>query len=250
MQLLNKLLEKKPQVIKAYVSVGLHAAFFTTKAVGVYMRHLITIQGLNPNEEPGTRARKEMQSALNSAFTFRHESSFDNDFDFSWAHKKWAENHKKLQDLNLSEKEFVESTDLSRVDDAPVQNIVEPLAVGSIELDEENFGTVHPKATQTEKQREAARDKKLDEIALARLRELEKLLEAGVGDGDDLPFAPAPDVKKMVARGERLKELSTLIKEERHLEDASKVAKDALDTLNRLKTRKASKFKGNFKRTK
>lgn len=250
MQLLNKLLEKKPQVIKAYVNVGLHAAFFTTKAVGVYMRHLITVQGLNPDEEPGTRARKEMQDALNSAFTYRHESSFDNDFDFSWAHKKWAENHKKLEDLNMSEKEFVDSTDLSRVDDAPVLDIEEPLAVGSVELDEENFGTVHPRATQTEKQREAARDKKLDEMALARLRELEKLLEEGVGEGDDLPFAPAPDVKKMVARGKDLKELSELIKEENNLESVKKTAEKATEILNSLKTRRASKFKGNFKRTK
>jgi len=226
MQFVERLLEYKPLVVDAYFKTGLHITYFTTKALGAYMKHLLLVKGLDPNTVPGEKARKEMAQALDSAFTYRHESTFDTDFDFSWLHKKWEETAKKLKDLNLSEKEFTAITDLSRVQDAPAQEAGDPLTVGQVDLDEENFGSVHPSALELPVRDERARDKKLDEAALARLRELEKMLD------DEMPFNPQIDLPGLVQRGEQLKEISRVIKGAQS------------------RVRKASKFKGNFTRGK
>ena len=108
---------KYPKLLPAYVESGKQVVNVMVNVANDIMLHLIIVQGLDPTITPQDRLFKELQNGLNDAFAKIHETTFDNDFDFSWLHKNWEETRKKLQDKEMSKDKFVALTDLSHVSD-------------------------------------------------------------------------------------------------------------------------------------
>lgn len=108
------------EILNIYVKYGVKFVNLNVNLLNRYMRHLIVIRGLDPNSEPGTHFKK----LLNKAFDYIEGKDYDDDYDFSWAYRKYANVKDKLEqgkfDLNL--KKFNQITDISNLDDVPADN--------------------------------------------------------------------------------------------------------------------------------
>src|SRR5579885_1819850 len=106
MQRVKQFLADHPRAVQTYVTVGFQAVALTTKAMGLYMRHLLRLKGLDPDSQPGSAFRK----ALQGGFDYIHENNQDLD-------RKWVENRFKQVNSKfptITEEEFKEATDISK----------------------------------------------------------------------------------------------------------------------------------------
>lgn len=108
--------------LKTYINVGTIAAKCVIAPVGMLLKHLIKIQGLDPNAEPGHRTRELFQQAINDLFTKTHTEDFSPDFDFSWRNKKFQEVQNNSE-LDLSKNDFTELTDISHLQSVAPETI-------------------------------------------------------------------------------------------------------------------------------
>jgi len=115
-RLLKDLLSENPDVLKSYVNGGLAAVGAVLAPINVFMRHLLTVQGLDPDAVPGEKQRALIRAAFNSTFENNHEKDYDDDYDVSWVHKKYNSIKDKF---NVTEDKFMALTDLSKLDNAP-----------------------------------------------------------------------------------------------------------------------------------
>lgn len=114
-RLLKSFLNDNPDLLKKYVGSGVAAVNAILGPVNVFMRHLLAVQGLDPDSVPGEKERALLQEALDNFFSKSHEKDFDDDYDMSWVRKKFEEARGPLSKLNLTEDKFKELTDLSRL---------------------------------------------------------------------------------------------------------------------------------------
>jgi hypothetical protein len=110
------LFSENPDVIKSYVNGGLSAISMILAPVNVFMRHLLTVQGLDPDAVPGEAQRELLQTAFNSIFEATHEKDYDDDYDVSWARNRYKSVKEKL---DITEDNYKSLTDLSRFNDDP-----------------------------------------------------------------------------------------------------------------------------------
>lgn len=127
-RLLKSFLDDNPDLLKKYVNGSVATVGAILKPVNVFMRHLLTLQGLDPDAVPGEKQRLLLQEALTTVFTSTHEDDFESDYNLDWVQKKFEETRGKLAQLELSKEKFMDLTDLSRLpmDELPAINRVAP----------------------------------------------------------------------------------------------------------------------------
>jgi hypothetical protein len=103
-----------PNFVKKYVDTGVMALGYALIPLDAFMKHLLTVQGIDPNGNPNA----ELHQEISHLFTARHDAEYDSDYDVSWVHKKFQETRQKLGQLAMTQKKFMDLTDISRVDDA------------------------------------------------------------------------------------------------------------------------------------
>ena len=116
--LLKRYFQNHPDRLKTYVRAGIIAANMMVMPVSAMLRHLIKVQDMDPDEEPGRHAHEVFQQALDACFQQYHDHDFDTGFDFSWFKKKFAEVRMGFP-LDLTEKEYHKITDVSQLQDPP-----------------------------------------------------------------------------------------------------------------------------------
>jgi len=129
---LKRYFQNNPKQLNKYVQVGLVAAKLVVTPLSAVLKHLIEVQGMDPNTESGRRMREDFQEALNRALGQLHNHEYDSDFDFSWLNKKFKEAHNGVFPLDLSKDDFKELTDVSHLNSpspvVPNQSPVDELA--------------------------------------------------------------------------------------------------------------------------
>jgi hypothetical protein len=114
-RLLKDFLNDNPDLLQRYVDGGVTAVGLILTPLNAFMRHLLVVRGLDPDTEPGERQRRELHEAVGSLFNVTHEKDFDEDYDFSWVHKKFEEARKSLGHLSLTKDRFKQLTDLDKL---------------------------------------------------------------------------------------------------------------------------------------
>lgn len=112
-RLLKDFLNDNPDLLEKYVDTGVTVAGAILVPLNAFMRHLLVVKGLDPDTTPGERQRLELLQAVGSMFDENHSKDFDDDYDFSWVHKKFEEARGHLKDLTKDK--FLELTDLSKL---------------------------------------------------------------------------------------------------------------------------------------
>jgi len=112
-RILKDFLNDNPDLLKKYVDGSVAVVGAVLGPINVFMRHLLTVQGLDPDSVPGEKERALVQEALHNFFSRDHGKDFDEDYDFSWVHKKFEEARGHMK--QLTKEKFVEMTDLSKL---------------------------------------------------------------------------------------------------------------------------------------
>lgn len=115
MTYLDNLLRRSPRLLSAYVSVATTLVDKTLTPLNSLMRHVLVIQGIDPNTSPGDRLKKQVQQAIDKVDDFEE---YEEDYDFSWVERQRKQAVAKLDDLNLTQERFRELTNLSKLDDS------------------------------------------------------------------------------------------------------------------------------------
>jgi hypothetical protein len=114
-------------LLETYVNWGITAATWAIVLINKVLKHLITVQGIDPNTEPGLRQRMLFQQAVNEAFGKLDTKSYDDDFDFSWFNKQFKQIESNLGELNLNKEDFMKMTDVGNL------KATQPLDVSHLE---------------------------------------------------------------------------------------------------------------------
>lgn len=115
-QFLRSFLDKNPELLKKYVSLGLTVVDSAIPPLNNVMKHLVVVQGLDPSVTVEQRRREALQVALTDSFNAIDKKDYDDNYDVSWAHSRFEKTQKSLSDLNLTQESFKKLTDLSNVD--------------------------------------------------------------------------------------------------------------------------------------
>lgn len=113
LQSLKSFLQRDPNRLKTYVQAGLTVVDSAVGPLNALMKHLLIMQGLDPNSEPGAKRRRELEAALLASFNRLDDADFDADYDFSWLANKFSFTSKKLEHLKLTKDKFRDLTDLN-----------------------------------------------------------------------------------------------------------------------------------------
>jgi hypothetical protein len=114
-RLLKSFLGDNPDLLKKYVDGGVVAVGAVLGPINSFMRHLLTVQGLDPDTTPGEKQRALVQEALASFFEKVHDKALDEDYDLSWVRQRFEDTRKNFSKFNLTQAKFMELTDLSRI---------------------------------------------------------------------------------------------------------------------------------------
>lgn len=112
-RLLKEFLNDNPDLLKKYVDGGVAAVGLVLTPLNAFMRHLLIVKGLDPDQDPGERQRRELLEAVGSLFDLTHSKDFDDDYDFSWIQKKFEETRSNLKQLSITKNDFKKMTDIS-----------------------------------------------------------------------------------------------------------------------------------------
>lgn len=118
-RLLKSFLNDNPDLLQKYVNGSVAAVGAILTPINMFMRHVLTVQGLDPDSVPGEKQKALLYSAMNDVFAVTHDKDFDDDYDLSWLTKKYEETRKQLNQLNLNKEKYKLVTDLSGVNDKP-----------------------------------------------------------------------------------------------------------------------------------
>lgn len=113
MKLLSKFLKNNPTARVKYINFGIMAANKAVVPFGKFIRHLLVVQGIDPNTQPGNRMRQALETSFNSS----KEEKFEENYDFKWVQEHFKKSQKELDHLNLNQDKFRKLTDLSKLDD-------------------------------------------------------------------------------------------------------------------------------------
>jgi len=114
-RLVKSFLDENPDILKKYVGGGVTAVGLMLTPLNAFMRHLLVVQGLDPDSMPGEKQRLALLEALENFFEKRHDKDFDSDYDFSWIQKRFEETRKTLNQLEMTREKFMDLTDLSKL---------------------------------------------------------------------------------------------------------------------------------------
>lgn len=114
-RLVKSFLDENPDILKKYVEGGVTAVGLMLTPLNAFMRHLLVVQGLDPDSMPGEKQRLALLEALENFFEKRHDKDFDSDYDFSWIQKRFEETRKALNQLEMTKEKFMDLTDLSKL---------------------------------------------------------------------------------------------------------------------------------------
>ncbi len=114
-RLFKSFLDDNPDLLKKYVNGSVSVIGSILGPINVFMRHLLTVQGLDPDSVPGEAKRLQLQDALNNFFSGSHEEAFDEDYDLGWVQKRFEDTRKKLNKLDMTKESFMGLTDLSKL---------------------------------------------------------------------------------------------------------------------------------------
>lgn len=114
-RLVKSFLDENPDILKKYVEGGVTAVGLALTPLNTFMRHLLVVQGLDPDSVPGEKQRLALLEALENFFEKRHEKDFDPDYDLSWVQKRFEETRKTLNQLEMTKEKFMDLTDLAKL---------------------------------------------------------------------------------------------------------------------------------------
>lgn len=114
-RLVKSFLNDNPDLLKKYVDGSVAAIGAVLTPLNFFMKHLLVVQGLDPNAVPGEKSRKEFQEALDTYFGQDHDKAFDDDYDLTWIQKRFDETRNRLKQLQLTKEKFMDLTDISRL---------------------------------------------------------------------------------------------------------------------------------------
>jgi hypothetical protein len=114
-RLVKSFLNDNPDLLKKYVDGSVAAIGAVLTPLNFFMKHLLVVQGLNPDAVPGEKSRKEFQQALDSYFGQDHDKAFDDDYDLTWIQKRFDETRTRLKQLQLTKEKFMDLTDLANI---------------------------------------------------------------------------------------------------------------------------------------
>jgi hypothetical protein len=116
MNTLVTLLKNNPAALSRYVKVSTALIDRIVSPLNKFMAHLLVVQGIDPNTQPGQASRQALVDALNGV---DDSEEFDKDLDSSWFNKQFDRARGKLSHLNTSKEFFRKATDLNNVSDKP-----------------------------------------------------------------------------------------------------------------------------------
>ncbi len=106
-------LKENPDILQKYVDTGLTCINLAMVPVNAFMKHLLEVQGIDPNTVPGEKARKALQDALDESIEKNHGRDFDDDYEFGPFYQRYQDIRKKL--VGLSKEKFKKLTDLTNM---------------------------------------------------------------------------------------------------------------------------------------
>ncbi len=115
-KLAKTFLNHNPELMKRYVGTSIHAISYVLVPLNAFMKHLILVQDLDPNVDVEERRRQRDLQEMNSLFDKVHENEYEDDYDMSWALKRFEETRSRLKELRLTKEKFMDITNLTRVD--------------------------------------------------------------------------------------------------------------------------------------
>jgi hypothetical protein len=110
-QTFKDFLDKNPELVRKYVDTSIVALNYVLVPVTTFVKHLLTVKGLDPNSEPG----KQELLALLGVFEKFHQSEYDDDYDVSWVQKKFDKVREDARWGDLTQETFVGLTDISNL---------------------------------------------------------------------------------------------------------------------------------------
>lgn len=117
MKYLKTLLDRKPELLNKYVTCGIVAANLAVIPLNKFLAHLMTVQGIDLNTQPGQKARQALIDAMNAV---EDRESYDKEYDFTWVQKHFDKSREQLKHLNLTRDKYRKLTDLSEFGNSPV----------------------------------------------------------------------------------------------------------------------------------
>jgi hypothetical protein len=115
-KLAKTFLNHNPELMKRYVGTSIHAISYVLVPLNAFMKHLILVQNLDPNVDVAEKRRQRDLQEMNSLFDKVHEKEYEDDYDMSWALKRFEETRSRLKELQLTKEKFMDITNLTRVD--------------------------------------------------------------------------------------------------------------------------------------
>jgi hypothetical protein len=109
-------LKENPDILQKYVDTGTAVLSLAKIPLNVFMKHLLEVQGIDPNTVPGEKARKALQDALDNTIETHHAKDYDADYEFAPFYQKFQELRKKM---NITKEKFKAMTDLSNLPVGP-----------------------------------------------------------------------------------------------------------------------------------
>jgi hypothetical protein len=115
-KLAKTFLNHNPELMNRYVGTSIHAISYVLVPLNAFMKHLILVQNLDPNADPEEKKRNQFSLDMQSLFNKVHEKEYEDEYDLSWALKRFEETRTRLKELQLTKEKFMDITDLTRVD--------------------------------------------------------------------------------------------------------------------------------------
>lgn len=200
-RLVKSFFDENPDILKKYVGGGVTAVGLMLTPLNAFMRHLLVVQGLDPDSMPGEKQRLALLEALENFFEKRHDKDFDSDYDFSWIQKRFEETRKTLNQLEMTREKFMDLTDLSKL--SSTEKTLEEM------VDDAN--PVAPEATKRELRLE---DKvEIGGDAIDALRKFVQAMEKEV-DSDKKKGVKTAKKKLNKGSGARVRKISTTVSKE------------------------------------
>ena len=108
----KSILQSYPKLMVNYVSLGTYFVGKTLNSAQRFMEHLLIIQSIDPNSQPGEKYRQALAMAVDKIY----QKDFDDDFDFSWIKKCFNKTKEQLSNLQLSRGQYWNLTNISMLE--------------------------------------------------------------------------------------------------------------------------------------
>jgi hypothetical protein len=131
MSILVNFLKKNPEVLATYVVVSTKLVDRLVSPLNRFMEHLLVVQGIDPNTQPGASFRKALAAAIDGV---DDSKEFQDDYDFGWVARHYEKTIKGLSHLNLSRDKFLKITDLSKLSDPPKTELEKALDKAALKV--------------------------------------------------------------------------------------------------------------------